>query len=359
MKRLKVQPEQLINGCVLKEPVYSLTARPIVPRKTILNDTHIEFIKIFMIKEIEVEELLNNGELFNPQPVSKVVDNSAKIREAFIKEYLTTVESYKRQFKSWKNGGVININELRKIHYSLLEKALECQEEVFHVYDYSKSEDYNYHHTVATSLMSAVLASKLNNNLMDSFQISFAALLCNVGMIDISDEIINKSGELTEEEKFEISKHPGIGFRILSTIPGITDEIKIAVLQHHERLDGSGYPLGISGAKIHYYAKIISIADEFHSLTCDHNQYKKVSPYRAIEILTSDYIGKFDMGIVKVLSDSVCNLAMGDIVKLSNGLIGEIIFVDPVYKSRPIVKIDESNMISLTNNLNLYIDEVL
>jgi HD-GYP domain-containing protein (c-di-GMP phosphodiesterase class II) len=359
VKELKVHSEQLISGCILKEPIFSLTSKPIVPRKTILNETHIEFIKTFMIKEVEVEELLSNGELFNPKPIQKKSDDINSIKDIFISDYLNTVQKYKEMFNSWTNGNKVNINELRNIFYPLLEKAFECPDEVFFLSNYSKKEDYIYHHSVSIALMAAILASKLNNNLMDCFQISFSALLCDIGLTKIQSNILNKSDNLTKEDNDEIKKHATYSFRILSNIEGIPDDIKMVALQHNERLDGSGYPLGISGSKLHYYTKIIGVVDEFHSLVSDQYNNKKISPYKAVEVLTNEHFGKFDLSVINTLINCICNLEPGDYVKLSNGKIGEIVFIDPNYKTRPMVKVEEDDIITLTKSLNIYIDELL
>ncbi|MDF2608253.1 MAG: phosphohydrolase [Bacillales bacterium] len=356
---MKVHSEQLISGCIIKEPIYSLTSKPIVPRKTILNETHIEFIKAFMIKEIEVEELLSNGELFNPKPIQKKPDENNSIKDIFISDYLNTVHKYKEMFNSWANGSKVNVNELRNIFYPLLEKAFECPDEVFFLSNYSKKEDYIYHHSVSIALMAAILASKLNNNLMDCFQISFSALLCDIGLTKVPANILNKTEKLTKEDYDEIKKHATYSFRILSNIEGISDDIKMVALQHNERLDGSGYPLSISGSKLHYYTKIIGVADEFHSLVCDQYNQNKISPYKAIEVLTNEYFGKFDLAIINALINCICNLVPGDFVKLSNGKIGEIVFIDPNHKTRPMIKVEEDEIICLTKSLNVYIDEVL
>ena len=119
----------------------------------------------------------------------------------------------------------------------------------------------------------ASVASKLEIEPRRREELSIASLLHDVGKIGISERILLKPGPLTKEERSAIEMHPRIGFRLVEQIP-VLDAIAPAVLHHHERFDGDGYPAGLSGEQISLEARVICVADSFSAMTSQR-------PYRA------------------------------------------------------------------------------
>ena len=133
-------------------------------------------------------------------------------------------------------------------------------------------------------------------------------------------------------------KHPIYSYNVLLDTIGISKNILLGVLQHHEREDGSGYPYGIKGDKIHEYAKIIAICDVYDALTSDRNYRKKVSPFYAAEILEEQSFGILDPYITRLFLNKISEFYVGCEVLLSNNEIGKIIYVHPQSPNKTIVK---------------------
>jgi len=91
----------------------------------------------------------------------------------------------------------------------------------------------------------------------------------------------------------EIHKHPHIGFKLLYDTQQITDESKIIVLQHHERVDGTGYPKKLMGNDIHIYARICAIADVYDALTSERPYKRKMSPFDALKLMSEEMMNHF------------------------------------------------------------------
>ncbi|MCX7771444.1 MAG: HD-GYP domain-containing protein, partial [Proteobacteria bacterium] len=104
----------------------------------------------------------------------------------------------------------------------------------------------------------------------------YAAILHDIGKIGISANILNKTGKLTEEEYNEIKKHPLIAYNILKDVKFIKKGLD-AILQHHERYDGKGYPNGLDGKQLSIFGRILCIADAFDAMTSD-RPYRKGMP---------------------------------------------------------------------------------
>lgn len=127
-------------------------------------------------------------------------------------------------------------------------------------------DKYTSGHSRRVAEYSKMLAAALEKDEKEQQEIYLFALLHDIGKIGIPDWIINKENKLTEEEYAEIKKHPQIGYEILKSI-SIMPKLKTGVRWHHERIDGTGYPDGLTGDSIPEYAKIISVADAYDAMT--------------------------------------------------------------------------------------------
>jgi HD-GYP domain-containing protein (c-di-GMP phosphodiesterase class II) len=156
--------------------------------------------------------------------------------------------------------------------------------------------DYNtYTHSVQVGVLSICLARNIfgRSNAHDLHELGAGFFLHDLGKVRIDQGIINKPGKLTDREMQEMKKHPKLGFMILDETKQMTEELKIVVLQHHERYDGTGYPQGIRGADLHIYGKICSIADVYDALTTDRPYRKKIQPFDGLKIMKEQMMHHF------------------------------------------------------------------
>ena len=118
--------------------------------------------------------------------------------------------------------------------------------------------------------------------------------LHDIGKSGIPIHILNKNGPLTYVEWEIMKKHPEKGYKILKKFDEVSNEIEIIILQHHERHDGNGYPIGLKGDQIHIYAKICMIADVFDALTSYRPYKEKYSTFNALKIMKNEMYNNFD-----------------------------------------------------------------
>lgn len=361
---MKVQTSQLIEGCILSADVFSLTNYPIVPQKTVLSKKTLEILGAFLIKEVQVEPTLVTGELFKPVWIDNedelMKEEDTVAQPSFTEMYLKAVQGFKKLFQSWQSGIAIDMPAVRALVVPIIEGALENQRELFSLHHYSTIEDYLYHHAISVAAMSAVLASVLNFSKGDYIQIGIAGAMCDCGMAKIPMRIMNKKGPLTKDEFDEVKKHPVYSYIFLKDIKLLKEEVKKAVYQHHERIDGSGYPNGVNSDYLHPYERIISVADVYHAMTSERNYRSKQSPFKVLESILQDQFGKFDMKVVQALTKIMTNFSSGTRVRLSNNKIGEIVFIEQKSPTRPMVRLDDSGeIIQLVNQRGLFIEEIL
>ena len=140
-------------------------------------------------------------------------------------------------------------------------------------------QEYIYHKSIMVSLTSYSLARWAGLPQKDLMQIALAGLLHDIGNGKMDRAFLEKKNPLTADEMDEVKQHTLIGYQILKNMSGINEGVKLSALQHHEREDGSGYPLGVKSDKIHMYAKIVAIADIFNAMTNERYYIRALSPY--------------------------------------------------------------------------------
>lgn len=363
---MRVSKGQLVPGCVLLRDVKGKTNRPIIPQNTVLTEEHIRVLHNFLVDQVDVSERLSDGQLFRPNPVkeekieeskSQPTDNVTSL--TFKDHYISVVEEYKKLFDSWKNNTPIDSLAVRNLILPLIDRMDDIGSAVYTLHQYVDKKDYFYHHSVAISILSAYLGKKMGYQKGEWFQIGLAGLLSDAGMARLDSFAFKKEGSLTNDELAEIRKHPTYSYRMIEQIASIPYTVKLAVLQHHERIDGSGYPLGLSKEKIHSYARIIAVCDIYHAMTSERLYRKKQSPFKVIEELQKEQFSKLDPRVVQIFVKAIANFSMGTKVLLSNDQIGEIIFIEPHNPTRPIVKLDNGDITTLRNQPDLHIIEIL
>lgn len=356
---MEIKVSQLVPGYILTKDVIGKTSYPIISKDTVLTNEHILILKKFLIRKVEVSKTFANDKMSSGKSMTMEPTTKHQIkdkRSSFYEDYDHALMKYKDHFKQWQNNIPINIPEIRKFLLPLIESSLDNEIVVFKLHQFTTKEDYHYHHGLSMSILSSFLARKMGFEKGESVQIGLAGFLSNAGMAKIDPDIIAKGDSLRYLEDQEIKKHPSYSYLLLQPIQIITESVKLAVLQHHERLDGSGYPLGLIGDKIHQYARIIAVCDTYHAMTNERLYQKRQSPFEVMDELKKNQFTKFDSHIVQTFIQSFMNLSLGEKVKLSNKQVGKITFINMENLTTPLILLeDEEEVISLKDKQTLSI----
>lgn len=156
-------------------------------------------------------------------------------------------------------------------------------------------------HSMRVSRLACLLGERIGLSGEQLKALERGALLHDIGKIGISDTILHKPGRLTDDEWKIMRLHPEIGARIVERIPFLEESMSV-VRYHHERWDGSGYPLGIKGEEIPIHARIFAVVDVFDALTSNRSYRKRATPEEALKYLREQSEVLFDSGIVEALS---------------------------------------------------------
>lgn len=152
-------------------------------------------------------------------------------------------------------------------------------------------------HSYRVSILCESIGKAMGYNELNLKELKNLGLLHDIGKIAIDEHMLNKPGKLTQEEWYEMTKHPEIGYRILSTVNEMS-EMAESVLAHHERYDGKGYPRGIKGLNIPIHARIICVADAYDAMTSDRPYRLALSHEIAMQELKANSGTQFDPQVV-------------------------------------------------------------
>lgn len=347
-------------GKVIAEDIYANTQYPIIYKDTKVKPEHLRVFDFFNLNKVLVYQKNEQEQLKEGATDAQVIPVALPKCTSFEKLYNEAILQLKKEFSNWAAGGKIDITKVRGMIIPLIEKVLEDRSYIFDLNSYSNPKDYLYHHCIATGLIASVMAKKLGYERGITIQLAIAGMLADSGMSKIPARTREKNSALTEAEFAEIRKHPYYSYLLVKNSPAIKEIMKEAIYQHHERLDGSGYPNGERIGSISNFAQIIAVADVFHAMTSERLYRAKHSPFKVIEMIKEEEFGKFDAKVVQALVDIVVDLPIGTKIELSNLELGEVMYINQYSPTRPLVKlIRTGEIIDLSSKRSFYISRVI
>lgn len=195
-----------------------------------------------------------------------------------------------------------------------------------------------YRHGLKSALLTMTLAQQMGFREAQAADGGVAALVHDLGMLRIPDEIRSAQRKLTPAEVLQIQQHPTHTLNMLDRITGVDDSIKTAAYQVHERCDASGYPKHRPKQFIHPLAKIIAVADTYAALTADRPHRSALSGHEAMKtILREVQAGKHDRSVARALLDTMSLFPIGTLVGLSDGRTARVLRGVPGHSTKPVV----------------------
>jgi len=349
-------------GKTVAQDIFANTQHPIIAKNTIITPEMLHVLKVFQISKVLVfkDGIIDKDRSDKEVGSKTVVETIELVEDSFETYYQEAVVQFKKEFISWQSSAKMDIVKIRGIILPLIEEILKDRTIFFELNNFSNLKDYIYHHCIATGLISAVMAHKLGYDKGTVYQLAIAGSLADSGMSKVPLNIREKKGALNQQEYIEIRKHPIYSYQMVKDYPALKDNMKQAIIEHHERLDGSGYPRGLKHDQISTFSQIIAVADTFHAMTSERIYRTKESPFKVVEMIKESEFGKFDIKVVQALMSIVVDLPIGMKVELSNMERGEILFINKFSPTRPMIKsLKTGEIIDLSINRNLYILRIL
>ncbi len=177
--------------------------------------------------------------------------------------------------------------------------------------------EYEFQHSIQVAVLAVLLSVRLKFPIYKIRAIALASLLKDVGEVSIPEEVLNKHGRYNEKEKELVFQHPSITYECIHNCSFVNSYTRLICLQHHERLDGSGYPKGLCDTEIHDLTKVVSIADGFDALTSDRPFRRAYPQHKALEIMERSLDIEYDRNMFNVFKSMVARFPTGSHVALS------------------------------------------
>lgn len=292
-------------------------------------------IRSVYIKERNFDHL-SDDEVKDVIPTDVRAKSVYTIRKAF--------ERFEKQIhlqkKSLRYGdvGELLFREVKKVSESLIDEVLISKDLNITMIDIKSVDDYSFHHAVNVAVLSLIIGAEIGLSAEELENLAFGALLMNIGNQFMKSELLNSPDTLLPSELEEIREHVKYGYQYITENTIMNAHIKNIILHHHERMNGTGYPLGLEEDNIHPLAKIIMIADVYDALTSDRPFRKAYNQHEAIEYIMGNAGTLFDFKLANIFCRKITPYPVGSYVKLSNDQKGVVIENNKDHPLRPIVR---------------------
>lgn len=358
MKRVKTA--LLMPGMVIAKDVHNASNILVMGKNTVLTDESITKLTFHSIYSVYIKDEVVEV----PKPSYERIYKPSKIKES--EEFKVFKESYDREVKQLEATfeDIISMQS-KKIGISeLCQKATSMLDDTrggIHVFDILHNmrdyDDSTFNHSMNVALICNVFADWMHMSAMEKEIATVAGLLHDIGKLRIPEKIVKKASRLTDEEYDLIKTHPMEGYNILFESRFISS-IQNAALMHHERYDGSGYPLGLKGSQIDKYAKMVAIADVYDAMTAARVYRGALCPFKVIEMFEQEGLSMFDPEYLLVFMENIVQTYIKNWVRLSNGKEGEIVMLNKHKLSRPVI-LCGTEFINLAEHPEISVEEVM
>lgn len=345
--------ERVKPGMELGRMVLTQDNLIVLSEGTVLSQSMIEGLKVWGISTVYIKELLSS------EPTIDFSIPETSQQKQFYADYNDTVHALKESFANIRFCKEVPLAALRDLANNSIEQLVNATGVINHIHMIRRQDDYTFHHSVNVAVICGVIGRWLGFTGKYLKDLVLAGLLHDVGKTQIPLEILNKPGKLTPDEMAIMRLHTIRGYRLVRDIPDLPRSVMYGIFQHHERYDGSGYPLAVTSEKIHQYAKIIAIADIYDAMTSDRVYHRKITPFAVVEMIFEEMFNKLDPEIGMVFLNNIRDFFVGNIVELSDGRQAEVIYLGHFLASRPVVITSDKQYVDLERSKSLSIVKVI
>lgn len=269
-----------------------------------------------------------------------------------------TVEHVRTVFGEIRDTKKVPLDELQKNVIPTIHEASDSKYVLQLFTALQAKDDYTYRHNIAVGAIANLIGKWMGLDQKDLRQVTTAGLLHDVGKMLIPESILNKPGRLTGVEFAEMKKHTIYGYDILKETVGINHRQALVALQHHERIDGSGYPMGLYKDEIDIFSRIVAVADVFHAMSSN-RIYQNQSPfYKVLSEMQRDMFHGLDPEITILFIEKTMNALIGNSVILTDGRLGTILMVHRNNPIQPLIRVGDE-FIDLSKESSLQIEQII
>ncbi len=343
IKRRYVRTKSLQDGMVIDQSILDRAGRVLIARGTAIDSFHKDSLLKMGISGVQIREGKADEESKKKsvKPIAapaaqKLIDKSSVADRTMV----TLSESIKERVVK---GMQYLYNDPESENFTLATKII-ADDLMRAIVDIGAvavdisvlkvSDEYTFKHSVDVAMMAMIVAKRYGFDDSDMYEIGISGLLHDIGKTKIPTDILNKAGKLTDDEYELMKQHTLFGYSILKDKEDLSEQIKMGVLQHHEKMNATGYPMGVGADKINIFARIIAVVDIYDALVTERPYKKGYSPAEAIEIIMS-MTEELDIEVMRCFLESVILYPVGTDVELNTGEWARVVENEPSAALRP------------------------
>ncbi len=236
-------------------------------------------------------------------------------------------------------GQSIETQSAKEVVGHMVDEVTENQDAILNLMNIKSFDDYTFTHNINVATISCLIGQQIGLSHDQLKELGMGGLLHDVGKLKIPLAILNKDGKLSDEEFKEMKRHSTYGYEILQKAKDLSENVRLVALQHHEKVNGKGYPKGLTGETISRNARICAVADVYDALTTDRPYRTAMAPYDAVKILMAGVDSQFDAQVMDAFLRKFSIYPSGSLVQLNDNSVGLILKVNPKSVLRPVIKL--------------------
>lgn len=343
-----VSADELIPGMILaKEVIHNDNV--LLREGSIVNEEIIDRLRnILLLDKLDVYISTDVIEKNTKEAEIKKVEQAFKEVSNELENLYTKIDTIKED----------NISDLREFAWKIQKQFKNSERIINSVLFQGSGDDCVYRHGVNVAFLSALIGKWIG---YDSDQINdliYAGLLHDFGVTKLSEELQSKPDLELQVNSDAVKEHVRIGYEAVKELKCINKRVICGILMHHERCDGSGYPIGATRDNIHPFAKIIAIADEIDVLNSNKELKEKKGAFHVLSAIKEMSLNLLDYKYSKAFLEHISNFYIGEEVVLDNGETAKILYMDMNDLENPLL-VKDGDFINLKFNKDVHIREVI
>ncbi|WP_226035923.1 HD-GYP domain-containing protein [Aquibacillus saliphilus] len=328
-----VATKSTVQGTELAKPIYNDNGQVLIQKDVKLTKRMLMRLQHLGITYVYIKDAYTDDIIINPPiPDELRIEAIQMVKTSF--DHFQQDGLMKNSFLFDKTG-----QKMTDMVRVIVDQVNNREEVLSILSDILISDDYIFAHSINVTIYSLALATELGLPQKKIEQIGLGSMLHDVGKVLIPEEILQKNSRLSKHEYEIVKTHTEEGFNLLRKSPNIPLLVAHCAFQHHERLNGSGYPRGLSNNEIHPYAKLLGVADVFDAVTSNRVYRDAMLPHEGLEILYAGSGELFEKQTIEAFRKTIAVYPKGLTVELSDGRTGIVVKQNKNLYERPFIRV--------------------
>ena len=356
MPCLRMSVNRLREGMMIKEDVFSKTGAVIVPDGAVVTKDVVALLTRHFVDSVMVE--YPTGRKERPEQQEQSAPAKEQHLKEFQAEFSVAEQSISEELKDivYRSKDV-NISMLLEPLNGLLKKADDDTDLADMLLHMKKQQSGLYAHTINVALFGQLLARWSGCTEAEMEEVMAAGLLHDIGFLELWKDGQEQTEFLQEYETERYEKHVVSGYNLIKKM-NIDQRIKQAVLTHHERVNGSGFPLQVMGDNINWISRILAVADTYDALTMRQGDKAGISAFEAIKKMEVEGYNRLDANYLMTFLKRIAETMIQRNVILNDGRMGRVVMINKYKLSCPLVQVGDA-FVDLAKQSRYYIQEIL